>query len=643
MLTSAFNIQRVVSSGTIYINADGSIDPPTAPIKRRGKTYVFTDDIYDSIVVLKDDIVIDGRGYIVQGSGTGTGMDLSYRSNVTVKRVKITNFWYGIYLYYSQQNYLERNIVMNTVEAISLRFSSYNTLTSNEILDNLYGIQIFSFLGLGIENTLKRNVMAGNKYNFGVSGDSLTDYIHDIDTSNTVDGKPIYYWINRQNETIPLNAGYVTVVNSSGVTVKNLELKNNVYGVNLAYTRNSLIENVTVIETVLGISLRRSDYNVITGNNVSASNGGGILVDSSTRNNVTYNLVTNTNGSGIWLEDSIDITVIGNSVSYSRQYQPQEYDGAGILVDDTRRSEIVGNNVTKNKWGIVVGSDIARFNFITRNNMVRNEVGIVFSAVFVGGYNTVYNNNFIENQLEQVRVDGDSANTFNNGYPEGGNYWSDYNGTDLFSGPDQDQPGSDGIGDIPYIIDENNIDRYPLVNPWPSHDVATIDIIAYKTITGQGYPILINVTVVNQGDFDEAELNVTLFADPNLTGTKNEIQIDLQNITLTIRETKSIQFLWNTTNVPYGEYIIIANITTVPSEIDAADNTLINGVVMVTSPGDVNGDRTVDIFDIGMISAHWYPGPPIGPLGYDTNADINNDGAVDIFDIGITSAHWNQT
>lgn len=60
-------------------------------------------------------------------------------------------------------------------------------------------------------------------------------------------------------------------------------------------------------------------------------------------------------------------------------------------------------------------------------------------------------------------------------------------------------------------------------------------------------------------------------------------------------------------------------------------------------PGDVNGDRTVDIFDIGEISAHWYPGPPIGPLGYDANADINDDGAVDILDIGIVSSHWGQT
>lgn len=63
----------------------------------------------------------------------------------------------------------------------------------------------------------------------------------------------------------------------------------------------------------------------------------------------------------------------------------------------------------------------------------------------------------------------------------------------------------------------------------------------------------------------------------------------------------------------------------------------------MTIPGDVNGDRIVDIFAIGTISAHWYPGPPVGPLGYNANADVNNDGTVDIFDIGIASSHWVQS
>jgi len=56
--------------------------------------------------------------------------------------------------------------------------------------------------------------------------------------------------------------------------------------------------------------------------------------------------------------------------------------------------------------------------------------------------------------------------------------------------------------------------------------------------------------------------------------------------------------------------------------------------------GDINGDRIVNIVDASIVSAHWYPGPPIGPLGFDSVADLNNDGIVNILDASIVSAHW---
>lgn len=57
-------------------------------------------------------------------------------------------------------------------------------------------------------------------------------------------------------------------------------------------------------------------------------------------------------------------------------------------------------------------------------------------------------------------------NFWDNGYPTGGNYWSDYNGTDFYGGPHQNETGSDGIGDTPYCIllgnRTMNVDNYPL-------------------------------------------------------------------------------------------------------------------------------------------------------------------------------------
>jgi len=103
MLALVFNIQPVKASGTIYIRADGSVDPPTANITRVDNvTYAFTDNINDSIVVERDSIVVDGAGYILQGWGGGTGISLLGRCNVTIKNMEIKEFSLsGIWLLYS--------------------------------------------------------------------------------------------------------------------------------------------------------------------------------------------------------------------------------------------------------------------------------------------------------------------------------------------------------------------------------------------------------------------------------------------------------------------------------------------------------------------------------------------------------------
>jgi hypothetical protein len=61
VLASQVNIQPVKASGTIYIKADGSIDPSTAPIQRNGDLYVFTNSANDSVTVERDNIVIDAN------------------------------------------------------------------------------------------------------------------------------------------------------------------------------------------------------------------------------------------------------------------------------------------------------------------------------------------------------------------------------------------------------------------------------------------------------------------------------------------------------------------------------------------------------------------------------------------------------
>jgi len=127
-LTLSFNIQPVKASGTVYIRADGSIDPPTAPIRRDGDIYTFTDNIYDEIVVERDNIIVDGAGYTLQGTGASNskGINLSGKSNVTIKSTNVKDFSFGIYLSGSSNNSIAGNNIANNWYGIKLDDSSNN-------------------------------------------------------------------------------------------------------------------------------------------------------------------------------------------------------------------------------------------------------------------------------------------------------------------------------------------------------------------------------------------------------------------------------------------------------------------------------------------------------------------------------------
>jgi parallel beta-helix repeat protein len=403
MLTLAFNIQLVKASGTIYIRANGSVDPPEAPIQRDGDVYTLTGNIYDPIVVERDNIVVDGAGYTVQGTASGTGIDLSYRSNVTIKNMEVkafyygiylsdssnnsifgnsitNNYWYGICLYSSSNNLISGNDITYNGAGFGFHYSSENVLIGNKITNNRsYGIY-FYFSSM---NKLRNNHMSGNKNNFGAcNGWDLLHFIHDIDSSNTVDGKPVYYWVNRHDAVVPVDAGYVALVNSTDITVQSLSLRNNGEGILLAYTKNSLITVNNIINNYHGIHLVGSSNNTISGN-----------------------IVTYVAYAGVFPTD-------------------------GICFYKSYDNMLIGNNICNAYCGFYL---------------------------FLSYINRIHHNSFINNNPNQVLVSVGYTNVWDDGYPSGGNYWSDYTGTDA---------NSDGIGDLPYVIDANNQDRYPLMNPW---------------------------------------------------------------------------------------------------------------------------------------------------------------------------------
>jgi parallel beta-helix repeat protein len=156
---------------------------------------------------------------------------------------------------------------------------------------------------------------------------------------------------------------------------------------------------------------------------------------------------------------------------------------SGIFINNSSYVLIDGNIVTDNQRGIyfiTCPSCIPACECTIRNNTIKkNQFGISLGA-YVG--NIVYHNSFVGNTLLQVEYPGVDT-VWDNGYPSGGNYWSNHNPPDMYGGPYQNETGRDEIGDNSYTLDENNEDRYPLIYPYgyvPSPDAnddGIIDIV----------------------------------------------------------------------------------------------------------------------------------------------------------------------
>ena len=148
------------ATATIYIRADGTVEE-TDKIQRVGDVYTFTADIYDSIVVERDNVVLNGAGYRLKGDGNENGITLSDISNNTVKNLKLSSFNIGIVVMGSDNNKILENTITDNFRGLDLTASENNTVSGNYIANNNDGIALENMYNNIIENTITNNTNIG--------------------------------------------------------------------------------------------------------------------------------------------------------------------------------------------------------------------------------------------------------------------------------------------------------------------------------------------------------------------------------------------------------------------------------------------------------------------------------------------------
>jgi len=222
--------------------------------------------------------------------------------------------------------------------------------------------------------------------------------------------------------------------------------------------------------------------------------------------------IIDANGTGDAVEMSNNVTLSGFMLRNG---------GDGIDVEGGVNCYISDNQIINNTYGINLECSVASptFSVITRNYIAESNIGIyaleaynttitantianssnMGIKLFASEYNTFFSNNFVNNSIQVFNSgeSGDWPNIWDNGNSSGGNFWSDYKGTDT---------RDDGFGDSPYNVGPDivgNIDHYPLMGMFNSFNVTSpcsVETVCNSTISDfqfNGTAISFNVSGEN--------------------------------------------------------------------------------------------------------------------------------------------------
>ncbi|MBN1280019.1 MAG: right-handed parallel beta-helix repeat-containing protein [Candidatus Thermoplasmatota archaeon] len=365
------------------------------------------------------------------------------------------------------------------------------------------------------DNTFTNTVLTNNVFNILVNGEYASDFVEDIDTTNTINGKPIYYLVGQSGITVPSTAGFVGLISCSDMTVDAVDA----YGLLLVDTTDSTISNSAFHGSIIGMFLFESTDNTLSNcqshHNSDGTNGMGLylyyaddnifedcvfsdddfavyleyssgneftdcVAYNSTRTAQWYFATASNNiftrcecynglqwGWAVWYSSNnnhfIECTAHGHVRDGFYLYQ------SSVLFENCSSYENTGrgaylykstDSIFTHCTFIDNGGGGARVYWDSNGNTFQycTLEGNGGSGVYI--YKTSYNNslhhnNFIDNAQNAY---DENTNFWENATLGEGNYWDDYTGVDA---------DNNGIGDTPYnITGGTNVDTYPLMCPW---------------------------------------------------------------------------------------------------------------------------------------------------------------------------------
>jgi len=188
----------------------------------------------------------------------------------------------GLYVYSSNCNLsaaITGNEFSYSYEGAYLEGLCNFTMSGNTALNNSeYGIMV-NYCQNG---TMQGNAISGSRYNFGVDGWELPYFIHDIDASNTVEGRSVQYLVSLSGVEVPADAGFIGIVNCTNVNATGQDVSRNYEGLLIAYSNGTTAEDVRLRLNYYGAYILFSSGTVIADSTLSDDEYGASSYNSST-------------------------------------------------------------------------------------------------------------------------------------------------------------------------------------------------------------------------------------------------------------------------------------------------------------------------------------------------------------------------